>query len=157
MKLIDATDDQLAALAEAGTAGVDRIGEARQSGALAITPTVEASRLLAQLKDMRDELRSAKQELDGTTQIISGLQGKLARAEAELAEKTAALRLTDPDDVAGRLADARITGRQEAIAACEGELRGLRSENARLKSENDELRASKKKLREALDRAREGR
>lgn len=157
MKLVDATDDQLAALAEAGTAGVDRIGEARQSGALAITPTVEASRLLAQLKDMRDELRSAKQELDGTTQIITGLQGKLGRAEAELEEKTAALRAIDRE-VSARRIEAQIAVAREAERLLStSTIEGLRAENAKLKSENDELRASKKKLREALDRAKESR
>ena len=155
--LLDATDEELAALAEASTTGVDRIGDAARSGSLGLSATAEAQRLLAQLKDMRDELRGAKRELDGATQTIVGLHGQLGRAEAELAEKTAALRAVDRDGsmrrIEAQVAIAREAERLLSISTIEE----LRADNARLRSEVDDLRASKKKLREALERSKEGR
>jgi len=157
VKLVDATDDQLAAIAEASATSLDRIGDAARSGALALASTAEAQRLLGQLKDMRDELRGAKLELEDATQAIRGLQGQLARAEAELAEKTTALRAVDREVSSRRLEEQVAIAREAEHRLSTSTIEGLRAENARLKSENDDLRASKKKLREALERAREGR
>lgn len=102
-------------------------------------------------------MRAAKRDLDDAALTIQRLRAQLERATVELAEKTAALRATDPVDVQRRVDRALHDGRSEAAVTREAELAKLRGEVAQQRSEIDDLRASKKKLREALERAKEDR
>lgn len=115
----------------------------------------EALVLLDQIKDVRAELHTDKVALEEAALSIQSLRSQAARAEAELAAKTSALRALDPEEVARQIADAVSFARGEAVAAVAKELAGLRSEVARLRSVVDELRLSKRKLREALSRVKE--
>jgi regulator of replication initiation timing len=87
---------------------------------------------------------------------VKGLEQRLAAAEADATEKTAALRVIDREGNAKRVERLVDEAREQERAKVAAELTALRAISARLRSENDDLRAGKKKLREALDRAKGG-
>ena len=152
--LTDSTDDDLRQIAKATATVADRLEAAHPLGVLAVS---ETEALLRKLKGARDETRNARDELNRAAQVIEQLHEQLQRATGELAEKTAALRLVDPETVQRRVTDAKLAGYAEGVAASGMELGRLRAETAQQRSEIEDLRASKRKLREALDRAKEGR
>ena len=151
----DASDEELLKLADDSVTTVDRYVDSKHSP-MGTVPGSRAQAMLLKLKEMRDAIRDSGAHLKGAEQSIVTLRDQLERTKAELAEKTVALRRTDPDAVQ-RLIDKAVTAARDAEAVRgAGELAILRAEVSKQRSEIDELRASKKKLREALERAKEG-
>jgi len=142
---------------EGSVTTVDRFDEANKRGAMGFLAGAEAEGVLRGLREMRDAARSAKAALEDAERLILSLRDQLTKADAELAEKTAALRQTDPKVTQRRLESAVAEARAAEVERCSNELMNLRAEVARQRSEITDLRLSKKKLREALERAKEGR
>ena len=151
----DSSDEELLKLADDRVTTVDRYVDSKH-GPMGTLPGSRAQAMLLKLKEMRDAIRDTRTDLKGAEQAIVTLRDQLARTEVELAEKTAALRLTDPAVVQRRLDNAVTAARDAEAVRYASELAILRTEVSKQRSEIDELRASKKKLREALERAKEG-
>lgn len=106
--------------------------------------------------ELADALREALGNLKHAKAEIKSSRDLLERVEAEVRDKTAALRALqderDPRAVEDRVAAAV----NAATTRLERELADARATIASMRSEADELRASKRKLREALERAKDG-
>lgn len=157
VKLSDMTDEDLQQIADDSVSSVKRFEEVTKRGAFGVLAGDDADKTLRRLKEMRDEARGARDDLNDAAREIEQLQRRFFEAEAELAEKTTALRQVDRDASTRRFERAVADARAEETARSAAEIERLRGVVVRQESEIIELRASKKKLREALDRAREGR
>lgn len=110
-----------------------------------------------ELLEYRDLLLKAREEIKATKNVLATAERHALEQDAELREKTNALRDLQRERDPNRL-EATVAARVEsATEQWRGQETAYRAEIATLKSRVAELEASKRKLREALDRAKEGR
>lgn len=110
-----------------------------------------------ELLEYRDLLLKAREEIKATKNVLATAERHALEQDAELREKTNALRDLQRERDPNRL-EATVAARVESVTEqWRGQETAYRAEIATLKSRVAELEASKRKLREALDRAKEGR